>query len=87
MSLKYTWKKTTPEVYRYLRHTHWEEMQPFATITNLEGNSWLGERHIMTEWGFKGADAPIVKVDERGSIEKPEVTYWLAFVTKDDTDA
>lgn len=39
----------------------------------------LLEAVIMTEWGFKGADAPLIKHEERG--ETGEHRYFLACIT------
>lgn len=72
-----TWIETTREVYAAIYREHIGQLSVFGTISRPD-DSWEGERHMMTEWGFKGADAPLIKHDERGT---PAVhQYFIASV-------
>ena len=71
------WMQTSAEVYAVIYARHREQMTVHGTCTRLE-NSSLGDRLILTEWGLKGADAPLIKYEERG--EEKEVRYFIACV-------
>lgn len=72
-----TWVETTREVYAAIYRQHIGQLGVFGTISRGE-DDWYGERHMMTEWGFKGADFPLIKHDERGT---PAVhSYFISSV-------
>lgn len=60
------WVETTREVYAAIFRQHIGQLTAFGTISNSE-DGYYGERHMMTEWGFKGADYPLIKHEERGT--------------------
>jgi len=74
------WIKTTREAYAAIYSAHRGQLQVHGTFTRPERDHY-GERHIMTEWGLPGADAPIIKHEERG--EPPEHSFYLACVSED----
>lgn len=78
MSADYKWVQTTRAVYSAIFSEHNQQLAVFGTITNLvePGEDRYGHR-LMTEWGFRDAEIPLLKIDERGG-EPP--TYWLAFL-------
>lgn len=57
-----TWHEITGETYRAIYKELVEEFSVFATITNL-GAPMMPDlpRMILTEWGFKGEDFPLIK--------------------------
>ncbi len=83
MTIRVKWIRTTPEAYRAIYVSHRDQLQVFGSFTNCHNNSQFGEHHIMTEWGFKDADAPLIKYDERGDGE-PVITHWIAQVNTED---
>ncbi len=56
------WHEITGETYRQIYRELVEEFSVFATITNL-GEPTMPElpKMILTEWGFKGQDFPLIK--------------------------
>ena len=77
MNDEVTWVETTREVYAAIYRQHIWQLGVFGTISRYQ-DDWHGERHVMTEWGFKGADFPLIKHDERGA--PGEHRYYLASV-------
>ena len=69
------WIETTREVYAAIYKQHFPEFGVFGTFTRPE-DDWYGERHILTEWGFKKADFPLIKHEERGT--PGEHRYFIA---------
>jgi hypothetical protein len=74
------WLPTTSEIYWAIMFEHGDEMEAHGTISRLE-NSSLGHAHWMTEWGLRGADYPLIKLDR---IEGRPATYWIAIITKEE---
>lgn len=74
------WIETTREVYAAIYQQHIGQLQVCATISNPE-DGWHGERHMMTEWGFKGSDYPLIKHSERGTPS--EHRFFIAAATKE----
>lgn len=72
-----TWVETTREVYAAIYRQHIGQLTVFGTISNPE-DGYYGERHMMTEWGFKTADHPLIKHDERGT--PAEHRYFISSV-------
>lgn len=69
------WIETTQEVYGKIYTTHGRQFQVFGTYTHASEPV-----EMLTEWGFEGADYPLIKSERRGS----EYKYFIASVTKDD---
>lgn len=78
MSIKVRWIPTSAEAYSALRQFHHEAMNVHGTITDLGEYNEQPPR-TMTEWGLKGADAPLIKRDDRGGVSH----YFIAVVTED----
>lgn len=72
-----TWVETTREVYAAIYKQHFPDFGVFGTISRSE-DDWYGERHMMTEWGFRNAAHPLIKHDERGT--PGEHRYYIASV-------
>lgn len=77
MSDNVIWIATTRDLYAVIYAVHIDQFGVFGTISNPE-DGWHGERHMMTEWGFKTADYPLIKHEERGT--PPVHRYFIAAV-------
>ena len=51
----------------------------------MEDGYW-GDRKIMTEWGIKDSDLPIIKYLETGDPEDPTIELFLASYEKEACD-
>ncbi len=73
------WTKTTEEVYNAIQKAHSPRFKVFGSFTNMESNSRLGNPKILTEWGFVGADHPLIRaVDTKDSDESEwQCGYYL----------
>jgi hypothetical protein len=69
------WLETSAEVYAVIYARHREQLTVHGTCTRTEISS-LGDRLILTEWGLKSSDAPLIMYEERG--EEKEVRYFIA---------
>jgi len=78
MSAIVAWVQTTSEVYFAIRRQHSEDLRVHGTITRID--EWESETRLMTEWGLKDADYPLIKIDQRGA----EVSYFIAAIVKGD---
>ena len=72
------WVETTPEVYAAIYRQHIGDLTVFGSFTDV--GDYSGEPRIMTEWGFKSADHPIIKSDRRGN----DSIYYIAAITDDE---
>lgn len=71
------WHSTTEAVYNAVYSQHRNDLCVHGTIT--ETGDYNGAPRIMTEWGLKGADYPLIKYDIRGD----EKTFWIAAISKE----
>ena len=72
------WIKTTADVYHVVYNTHSEALVVFGTHTCMDGCYFHGKPHIMTEWGFKDADYPLIKCEGVGPHDAKVWRYWIA---------
>lgn len=80
MGLEVRWVETTHEVYRAIYDEHHEAFGVFATCTDIDGSQFGGgQRYILTEWGFKGSEIPIIKSVCVGE----SWTYYIAAVQEE----
>ena len=80
MDLEVRWIETTHEVYQAIYDQHREEFGVFASCTDMTGDTFGGgQKYILTEWGFKGAEFPILKSECHGK----EWTYYIAAITEE----
>jgi hypothetical protein len=77
--VRVTWIKTSQECYRSIYREHIGMLTVHGTITRPESD-FYGERHMMTEWGLRGADAPLIKHEERAG----EHEFFIACVKESD---
>jgi hypothetical protein len=73
------WIETDKHVYGAIYREHCKDLQPFGTISDLSGA--YGRPLMMTEWGFKNADFPIMKIEQ--FKDKEETKFYLCCVKKD----
>lgn len=74
------WIETTREVYSAIYVQHFADFGVFGTISHDDHPDY--GYHMMTEWGFKGADFPIIKIDRRDR-ENKATRYFIAAVNKE----
>jgi len=82
MACEYKWIPTTLEVYLAIYNQHKDSFSVFETLTDMEGR--FGVPRIVTAWGFKTADAPLIRSEatkERGAVEWQKWKYHIALVT------
>lgn len=82
------WIKTTEKVYIAIYVEHNKALRVFGTCTLPEGNPRLGHinPYILTEWGFVGADEPIIKsvATKKNRHQKEyDYEYFIAKVNND----
>ncbi len=86
---------TTPEVWAVIHARHHQELTVFGSYSAPDGD-YLGnslEGRMMTDYGFDGADCPLIGIDTRWDIdrEKPHRRlnerheYWLCVPIDTDT--
>lgn len=78
--MKVEWVETTREVYFAIYEQHCTDLVPHQTISYV-GHPDYGY-HMMTEWGFKRADAPVIKIDSR-DINNRTQRYYIAAIKED----
>lgn len=84
-----TWIKTDKHVYGAIYREHYEDFSVFGTCTAPEGNPQLGISlpYILTEWGFKNADEPLIKsIATKKSFKQKDYDYeyFIALVERDE---
>ena len=82
MELTWTWIPTTRETYSAIYETHLVDFVVFATFSNPEQHPDFGEPVMMTEWGFKGAVAPLIK-SEHDPTNNRSSKYWIVKIEED----
>ena len=77
------WKETNKHVFHTIYLEHSKDLGVFGTCTLPEGDPRLGKMnpYILTEWGFKDADEPIMKsvaTKENRQQKKYDYKYYIA---------
>lgn len=68
MEAKITWVPITDDLYKsILNHFH-SDFSAFGVVTDMD-EQWYGKPYVITEWGFKDADVPMVKYVRKGDVE------------------
>ena len=76
MSVK--WIKTDKHVYGAIYREHRKDMSVFGSCTAPDGDIRLGfeNPYILTEWGFKDADEPVIKsIATKESFDQKDYDY------------
>jgi hypothetical protein len=77
--MKVEWINTTREVYAAVLAAH-PDMGVHGSITHLSDDSSVPNPRLLTDWGFRRADVPTVRRDDRDGVS----SYYLALVTSGD---
>ena len=83
------WIKTNQHVYGTIYREHHKEFSVLGSCTAPDGNPQLGlsDPYILTEWGFKGADEPIIKsilTKESRAQKEYDCEYFIAQIYNED---
>jgi hypothetical protein len=84
------WIETSAEVYAVIFAKHKKQLGPHASFTDMDGNGWhfsSGKPEIMTEWGFKDAEYPLLKIvqtKEDRHQEEWDSKFYIYYHTLDD---
>jgi len=73
------WLETSAEVYAVIFARHKKDLSPHSSFTDMDGNGYhysSGKPEIMTEWGFRDSDSPLLKIVQ--SKENKEQKEWDA---------
>lgn len=75
--------ETTKEVFYAIYDKHKDSFGVFSTISRPDGG-YFGQPEMMTEWGFKNSDTPIIKsVAEKDNPEDEwKWEYYILFDIK-----
>ena len=79
------WKETSAEVYAVIWARHRKELSAFASFTDMSGQGYefsTGKPEVLTEWGFKDSESPILKIVQRKECESDkewENEYFIYF--------
>ena len=83
------WKKTDKHVYGAIYREHYKDLGVFSSCTAPDGDMSLGlaNPYILTAWGFKDADEPLIQsIGRKDSREQKEYDYeyFIAVITHDE---
>ena len=83
--MKVIWIETDKHVYGTIYREHHEEFGVFGSFTDTEGcrEGGNGKPQIYTEWGFKGADCPIIRsigTKENREQKQYDYKYFIAVI-------
>ena len=77
------WKETSAEVYAVIWARHRKDLSAFASFTDMSGQGYefsTGHPEVLTEWGFKDSESPILKIVQRKEYESDKewnVEYFI----------
>lgn len=85
------WIETNEHVYSAIYREHGDKFGVFESCTAPEGNRLLGIflPYMLTMWGFKGADEPLIRsIATKNTMEQEKYDYkfYIALVRKDNDD-
>jgi len=85
--MDYKRKKTTAAVYSAIMSAHRDELRAFSSYSSPNGDYFgnMSEGVMMTEFGFDGADCPLIGAETRWDIDteaphkrnNERTEYWL----------
>lgn len=82
------WIKTDKHVYGAIYREHHESFMVFGSFSNPTPSEIQFKCEMLTEWGFKGADFPLIKCVNRWDHEDRKGTetwdFFIACPKKDD---
>lgn len=71
------WIETSAEVYAVIMAKHKKDFKVHSSFSDPDGNGYSyssGKPEMITEWGFKKAEIPLLKIECRK--ENKEQTDW-----------
>jgi len=71
------WKETSQEVYAVIFARHKKDLSPHSSFTDMTGTGYhfsTGRPEIMTEWGFRDSETPLLKILQ--TKESEEEKEW-----------
>ena len=71
------WVETSNEVYAVIFAKHRSQLVPHSSFTDMTGSGYhfsTGHPEVITEWGFKDAENPLLKI--RQTKEKESDKDW-----------
>lgn len=87
--MKVRWIESNKYVLGVISMAHKDQMQVFATFSNPAPSELSMHPEMMTEYGLRGADAPLIKYVTKWEYEKRDTTevttYWLAVVKEEES--
>lgn len=81
------WIETTKEAYSAISMHHRDELTVFGSFSNPEESSRFGKPEMMTEWGFKNSDFPIIKsvaTKESDDQKEWDWKFYVAVYSRED---
>ena len=90
--LEVNWHPIEHGVYAAIYSTLHDQLSVFGTHTCMGGCEWHVGQYVLTEWGFNGADAPLIRSirkrppGDEMTRHDDEWSYWIAEVKKEDDD-
>lgn len=88
MSSEVCWVPTEHAVYAAIYAVHYADLCVHATHTCSNGGcEFHGQGHVLTQWGFKNADVPLIRSIAEGDWDRESQerdprrwSYWIAEV-------
>jgi len=76
--MDFTWKRTTPEVYRAIYNQHKDDLRCYGSYTEMDthGEEWKAQ---ITIWCFAGSDIPLIQSE----LSLGEWRYYIVHDIKD----
>jgi len=77
------WLETSAEVYAVIWAKHRSELSVHSSFTDVTGHGHYvssGKPEILTEWGFKYSDAPLIKsvqTKENNRQKEWDIAYFI----------
>ena len=78
-TLYFMWKETSAEVYYVIHAKHKKDLCVHSSFSDHTGDGFdfsSGRPEMITEWGFKNSDQPIVKI--RQTKENKSDREWVS---------
>ena len=79
------WIKTDKHVYGAIYREHYKDLGVFGACTCPDGDMSLGcpNPYILTEWGFRGAEYPLIRsiqTKDYPNQEEYDIEYFISFI-------
>jgi len=77
------WIETSAEVYSVIFARHKKQLSPHSSFTDMTGSGYqfsTGRPEMMTKWGFRDADFPLLKIvqtKENESQKEWDIKFYI----------